>query len=203
MTQPPQSGPQPPQWGPPPPQWGPPPPQSGPPPPQSGPPPPQWGPQPPQWGPQPPQWGPPHRGPSRRKVWLVVAGAGVLIAVIVVVVAGQHPGQPAPSGQKAAAPSGASAPSGQNAPSDPNDDQYIEKLAQHNITGDQADLINDAHQICAKIRAGKDTMSSLSTWYMYQSGFSNKDAGWVIGQAIASYCPDQAGFAFGPFGGLK
>lgn len=44
--------------------------------------------QPPQWGPPPPQWGPPppHRSPSQRKVWLVVAGVGVLIAVIVVVV---------------------------------------------------------------------------------------------------------------------
>jgi hypothetical protein len=141
-------------------------------------------------------------------VWLVVAGVGVLIAVIVVVFGGQHPsqpapGQPAPSGQKAAGPSGASAPSGQDAPSDPNDDQYIEKLAQHNIVGPKAQMINDAHQICAKIRAGKDTMSSLSAWYMYQSGFSNDAAGWVIGQAIASYCPDQGGFAFGPFKGLS
>lgn len=56
-----------------------------------------------------PQWGPPHRGPSRRKVWLVVAGVGVLITVILVVVGGQHPSQPTP---------GQSAPSGrQPAPS--------------------------------------------------------------------------------------
>jgi hypothetical protein len=69
--------------------------------------------QPPEWGPPPPQWGPPHRGPSRRTVWLVVAGMGVLIAVIVVVVGVQQPSQPAP-GQPA--PSGRSAPSGQVAP---------------------------------------------------------------------------------------
>jgi hypothetical protein len=42
-------------------------------------------------------------------VWLVVAGVGVLIGVIVVVVGGQHPsqpapGQPAPSGHQSAAP---------------------------------------------------------------------------------------------------
>jgi hypothetical protein len=36
--------------------------------------PPEWGPPPPQWGPSPPQGGLPHRGPSRRTVWLVVAG---------------------------------------------------------------------------------------------------------------------------------
>ena len=81
-------------------------------PPESGPPPPQWGPPPNQWGPPPNQWGPPHqgrpqdRGPSRRKLWLVLAGVGVLITVILLAVGGQPsqpaprqsaPGQPAPS----------------------------------------------------------------------------------------------------------
>jgi hypothetical protein len=93
MTQPPESGPSSPQWGPPPPQGGPPPNQ---------------------WGPPPPQGGPQARGPSRRTLWLVVAGVGVLIAVIVAVAGGQHPsqpapgqsgpGQPAPSGHQSAAP---------------------------------------------------------------------------------------------------
>jgi hypothetical protein len=137
-------------------------------------------------------------------VWLVVAGVGVLIAVIVVAAGlSQTPSRSTNQSSGARAPSDASASSGQNAPSDPNDDQYIEKLAQHNIVGPRADMINDAHQICAKVRAGKDTISSLSTWYMYQTGFTSQDAGWVIGTAIGSYCPDQAGFAFGPLGGLK
>jgi hypothetical protein len=56
----------------------------------------------------PPQSGPPYSGPSRRTLWLVVAGVGALIAVILVVVGGQHPSQPAP-GQPAA---GQPAPSG-------------------------------------------------------------------------------------------
>lgn len=68
----------------------------------------------------PPQWGPPHRGPSRRKVWLVVAGVGVLIAVIVVGVGGQHPSQPAPSGHQSAAPH----PGKQDSPAAGHTDSY-------------------------------------------------------------------------------
>ena len=59
-------------------------------------------------------------------------------------------------------------------------------------------MVNDAHDICAEIRAGKDTLSTLSTWEMYQSGLANEDVGWVIGQAIASYCLTKQALSSAP-----
>jgi hypothetical protein len=123
---------------------------------------------------------------------------GVLIAVIVVVVGVQHPSQPAP-GQPA--PSGRSAPSGQAAPPsseplpplDATDDRYIQLLARHNITADDpAYLVDDAHQVCKQLRAGKD-ISSVTTDLIYQTGnaFTWQEAQTIIGAAVGTYCRDQ------------
>jgi len=38
-------------------------------------------------------------------------------------------------------------------------------------TGARADLIDDAHQICAKIRAGENSVA-LTSWVMHGTGFS-------------------------------
>ena len=44
-------------------------------------------------------------------------------------------------------------------------------MTANGITGARADLIDDAHQICAKIRAGENSVA-LTSWVMSQTGFS-------------------------------
>ena len=51
------------------------------------------------------------------------------------------------------------------------DDNYIKVLTANGITGARADLIDDAHQICAKIRAGENSVA-LTSWVMSETGFS-------------------------------
>ena len=44
-------------------------------------------------------------------------------------------------------------------------------MTANGITGARADLIDDAHQICAKIRAGENSVA-LTSWVMSETGFS-------------------------------
>ena len=44
-------------------------------------------------------------------------------------------------------------------------------MTANGVTGARADLIDDAHQICAKIRAGENSVA-LTSWVMSQTGFS-------------------------------
>jgi hypothetical protein len=75
------------------------------------------------------------------------------------------------------------------------DDNYIKVLTANGITGARADLIDDAHQICAKIRAGENSVA-LTSWVMSETGFSG------FAQASLHHLLKRATEGFLPTAGL-
>ena len=53
-------------------------------------------------------------------------------------------------------------------------------MTANGITGARADLIDDAHQICAKIRAGENSVA-LTSWVMSEN--------WVLGVRASVIAP--------------
>jgi hypothetical protein len=70
-------------------------------------------------------------------------------------------------------------------------------MTANGITGARADLIDDAHQICAKVRAGENSVA-LTSWVMSETGFSGfaqESLHHLLNRATEGFLPTAGLFA--------
>jgi Protein of unknown function (DUF732) len=79
------------------------------------------------------------------------------------------------------------------AAADQGDDAFIASLQRHNIAfTDRGSAITAGHSMCSGLDRGQ-TPTSLMMSVVRATPLSAKDAGYLLGASVASYCPQHKG----------